>query len=165
MSRQEKDLNPSSSAVKHEDQHTADGAEKQNDKYIDIANEQVPLHAGIVRRKKRKPWPKECVWPEPIWDGEGDMQWEPDDAAALPVDSAIDELVSIREYMDKLVEEGILNEDYSLNLEYEPEEDSGWNSDCDIGNERSTEPDESDSDDEDDERDIPFDIQAFEPER
>ena len=169
MSRQETKLIPSNRLMEHED-HAADGTEKQNNRKPDISAEPAALYAGRANNKKRKPWPKKCAWPEPIWDGEGDMEWELDDAAAFPVDSAIDELVSIREYMDELVEEGILNEDYSLNLEYEPEEDEEqetveWNPEHDFSADSSCSLDGMDSDDEEDDHHIPFDIRAFEPEQ
>jgi hypothetical protein len=30
-----------------------------------------------TERRYRKPWPKDCVWPEPLYDGCG-MMWEAD---------------------------------------------------------------------------------------
>lgn len=73
--------------------------------------------------KKRKPWPKNCAWPEPLWGGEGDMEWDVDTAEGLPLDETAQELIDIKKYMDYLVERGILNEDYTINEEYDPTED------------------------------------------
>ena len=70
-------------------------------------------------RKRRKAWPADCLWPEPVWDGrDGGMQWSAEDADILTLDEEGQELLEIREYMDSLVEEGRLNEDYSLNEDY-----------------------------------------------
>lgn len=75
-----------------------------------------------TERKTGKPWPKECIWPEPLYDGYG-MQWEYDLVNEDAIDEDIQELLDIREYFDSLVDEGRLNEDYSLNEDYEPYED------------------------------------------
>ena len=70
-------------------------------------------------RKRRKAWPADCLWPEPVWDGtDGGMQWSADDVDIMTLDEEAEELLEIREYMDSLVEEGRLNEDYSLNEDY-----------------------------------------------
>ena len=70
-------------------------------------------------RKRRKAWPADCLWPEPVWDGtDGGMQWSADDLDIMTLDEEAQELLEIREYMDSLVEEGRLNEDYSLNEDY-----------------------------------------------
>ena len=70
-------------------------------------------------RKRRKAWPADCPWPEPVWDGtHGGMQWSVDDVDIMTLDEEAEELLEIREYMDSLVEEGRLNEDYSLNEDY-----------------------------------------------
>jgi len=69
-----------------------------------------------------KPWPKDCPWPEPIWDGEG-QTWELDLIEMTELDDEGEELKSIKDYMDDLVKEGRLNKDYSLNEDYEVEED------------------------------------------
>lgn len=170
MSRQEEHAIPLNGAEEYVNPSTTDGAEKQNEMHDATAKEALASHAGRANIKKRKPWPGKCVWPEPIWDGEGDMEWDPDDAEALPVDPEIEELVSIREYMDGLVEEGILNEDYSLNLEYEPEIDEEQEvEDRDfehvISHDDRIEPPDSDADDGDDEMQLPFDIREFEPDQ
>lgn len=75
---------------------------------------------GLAKgRKRRKPWPADCLWPEPVWDGtHGGMQWSADDVDIMTLDEEAQELLEIREYMDSLVEEGRLNEDYSLNEDY-----------------------------------------------
>ena len=75
-------------------------------------------------RKRRKAWPADCLWPEPVWDGrDGGMPWSADDADIMALDEDAQELLEIREYMDSLVEEGRLNEDYSLNEDYPLDED------------------------------------------
>ena len=63
---------------------------------------------------KNKRWPENCVWPEPVWDGEG-VAWEEDDVDPMLLDEDGRELLEIKEYFDTLVEEGRLHEDYSLN--------------------------------------------------
>ena len=78
---------------------------------------------------KRK-WPENCVWPEPIWDGDGDF-WELEMAEMQELDEDGEDLKEIKEYMDELVEEGRLLPDYSLNPDYhiwdngENDEDGG----------------------------------------
>ena len=67
---------------------------------------------------KIRRWPVDCVWPEPIWKGEG-MPWEPDEVDPLLLDEEGQDLLEIREYFDSLVEEGVLNEDYTLNEKFE----------------------------------------------
>ena len=77
---------------------------------------------SISKKAKRKPWPKDCVWPEPLAYGEG-QTWDEDllpDPVAL--DEATQDLLDVKEYFDSLVECGRLNEDYSLNYDYEPED-------------------------------------------
>ena len=71
----------------------------------------------------RKPWPKDCLWPEPNWDGEGSF-WDLDLAEMQELDEEGQELLDIKEYMDSLVECGRLNPDYSLNEDYEDEEET-----------------------------------------
>ena len=73
-------------------------------------------------KKTGKPWPKDSIWPEPLYDGEG-MQWEYDLVDEDTLDEGGQELMGIREYFDALVEEGRLNEDYSLNEDYDLYED------------------------------------------
>ena len=76
-------------------------------------------HRLTKERKRRKAWPADCLWPEPVWDGtHGGMQWSVDDVDIMTLDEEAEELLEIREYMDSLVEEGQLNEDYSLNEDY-----------------------------------------------
>ena len=53
--------------------------------------------------------------------GRGEF-WDPEDADTLPLDDALEELLEIRDYMDELVEEGRLLEDYTLNPDYEEED-------------------------------------------
>lgn len=72
--------------------------------------------------ENHKPWPKNCPWPEPIPDGNGE-DWSEDwpDPETLDEDAA--ELLEIRDYYDSLVGEGLLNEDYTLNEDYFEDED------------------------------------------
>ena len=65
----------------------------------------------------KKPWPKNCPWPEPAIDTYSD-DWAEDwiDPDTLDEDAA--ELLEIKEYFDSLVEEGLLDEDYRLNEDY-----------------------------------------------
>ena len=84
------------------------------------------------KRMKRKPWPRDCIWPEPLHAGEG-MQW---DEELLPesLDERAQELMYIKDYFDSLVESGRLYEDYTLNPDYEEdavddeteEDEDGW---------------------------------------
>ena len=60
-------------------------------------------------KNKKKEWPANCVWPEPVVDGEGHY-WESEFADSL--DEIGEDLQDIKDYMDGLVEEGRLNEDY-----------------------------------------------------
>ena len=69
--------------------------------------------------KKFKSWPKDCLWPKP---GYSDNCWEPEDAESMPIDDECQDLLDIKEYMDGLVEEGRLNEDYSLNEDFDDED-------------------------------------------
>ena len=68
----------------------------------------------------RKPWPANCLWPEPLWDGKGDF-W---DACTIDLDYLESlgeegaEYAEIKKHMDELVEEGRLNPDFSLNEDY-----------------------------------------------
>ncbi|MBR0147446.1 MAG: hypothetical protein IJM25_12400 [Eubacterium sp.] len=75
-----------------------------------------------TKNEVKKIWPENCPWPEVVKPGEGEF-WEPEDADALPMDDVLEELLEIRDYMDALVEEGRLLEDYTLNPDYEAEED------------------------------------------
>ena len=72
--------------------------------------------------ENRKPWPENCPWPEPIRDGCGE-DWSEDwpDPDTLDEDAA--ELLEIREYVDSLVEDGLLNDDYTLNKDYFEDKD------------------------------------------
>ena len=73
--------------------------------------------------KTSKGWPKDYIWPEPLHDGYG-IPWEADLVDEDALDQMGQELMEIREYYDSLVEEGTLNEDYSLSEdldEFEPE--------------------------------------------
>ena len=76
---------------------------------------------------ERKPWPEDCLWPEPIWDGEG-LLWDLDLAEMQELDEEGQELLDVKDYMDDLVECGRLNPDYSLNEDFE-DEDDGENAD------------------------------------
>ena len=84
------------------------------------------------KRMNRKPWPRDCIWPEPLHAGEG-MQW---DEELLPesLDERAQELMDIKDYFNSLVESGRLYEDYTLNPDYEEdaiddeteENEDGW---------------------------------------
>ena len=74
--------------------------------------------SGGITMSKNQHWPENCLWPEPIWDGEG-WNWDPDDVDPFLLDEEGKELLDIRDYMDEQVAEGRLNDDYSLNEEYE----------------------------------------------
>ena len=74
------------------------------------------------RHRSGKPWPKDCVWPEPLYEGEG-FQWDYDTAEMAELDERAEELLEIRSYFDELVSVCRLNEDYSLNEDYDDEED------------------------------------------
>ena len=69
------------------------------------------------KRMKRKPWPRDCIWPEPLKVGEG-MQWD-EDLLPESLDERAQELMDIKDYYDSLVESGRLYEDYTLNPDYE----------------------------------------------
>ena len=68
-----------------------------------------------------KPWPGNCVWPEPLRDGAG-MAWE-EDFIPDSLDETAQDLVDIKDYFDSLVENGRLNDDYTLNEDYDEEEE------------------------------------------
>lgn len=74
--------------------------------------------------KHRKPWPADCLWPEPLWEGNGDS-WTADEidlewfARTCPQGK---DLADVKEYMDHLVEIGRLNPDYSFDEDYEDDE-------------------------------------------
>lgn len=84
------------------------------------------------KRMKRKPWPRDCIWPEPLKVGEG-MQWD-EDLLPESLDERAQELMDIKDYFDSLVESGRLYEDYTLNPDYEEdavedeteETEDGW---------------------------------------
>ena len=70
-----------------------------------------------MRSRENKPmWPTNCPWPEPLEEGEGE-EWEDDDADFTALDEDGRDLLAIKEYMDELVEEGRLDEEYRLNYE------------------------------------------------
>ena len=69
------------------------------------------------KRMKRKPWPRDCIWPEPLKVGEC-MQWD-EDLLPESLDERAQELMDIKDYFDSLVESGRLYEDYTLNPDYE----------------------------------------------
>ena len=86
---------------------------------------------NLNEKMKRKPWPKDCVWPEPLRDGAG-MAWEADFVPDT-LDETARDLMEIKDYFDSLVEEGRLNEDYTLNADYEEFEDDEEDDDADDG--------------------------------
>lgn len=75
---------------------------------------------------ENKCWPENCVWPEPIWNGEGEYaETDPTFIDEFVLDEESRELLEIREYFDEQVEIGRLNPDYTLNENYE-EYDEAW---------------------------------------
>lgn len=92
----------------------------------------------MSKEKKSKEWPKDCPWPRP---GFSDNCWEPEDAESMPVDEECQDLLDIKDYMDGLVEYGRLNDDYSINQDYDdfdpefsPEKgEDYWNDGFDFG--------------------------------
>lgn len=75
----------------------------------------------MLQNRKERKWPENCVWPEPIWDGEGQF-WDTDLAEMAELDENGQDLLDIKDYMDDLVKSGRLNPDYSLNDDYEDED-------------------------------------------
>ena len=71
----------------------------------------------------RKPWPADCIWPEPLARGEG-IDYDDDLVYGSPVDEYIEDLLEIKDYYDSLVEDGRLDEDYALDRDYELYSDS-----------------------------------------
>lgn len=93
----------------------------------------------MLRKSEQKmTWPADCVWPEPNQDGLGDY-FEVDMVDPSVLDEEGEELLEIKEYFDGLVEEGRLNPDYTLNEEYDGEEDPDEGSE-DFGESDSWEP-------------------------
>ena len=74
----------------------------------------------MSKDKNSRSWPKDCQWPEP---GLSDNCWEAEDAESFPVDEECQDLLDIKDYMDGLVEIGRLNDDYSLNEDFEEDSD------------------------------------------
>ena len=70
---------------------------------------------------KIKAWPKDCQWSKP---GFSDNCWETEDAENMPVDDECQDLLDIKEYMDELVKCGRLNDDYSLNEDFDEDDAS-----------------------------------------
>ena len=70
----------------------------------------------LRKRKNAKSWPENCVWPEPLYEGEGFRGW--DGVLAAGEDEYSDYLIEVKDYYDSLVEIGFLNGDYSLNVNY-----------------------------------------------
>ena len=86
-----------------------------------------------IKKSKRKEWPADCAWPEPIPEGRVPF-WEEDEIDLFTADEETEELLDIKEYFDSLVESGRLNEDYSLNEEYDSfEEDDEGGDDLEDG--------------------------------
>ena len=81
--------------------------------------------------KKKKQWPENCVWPKPLQRGEGD-HWDFDDVDPMETDEEVNDLVEIKDYIEELLDQGILDEDYTLPEgdpeEFEPEKgEDYWN--------------------------------------
>ena len=45
--------------------------------------------------EKRKKWPENCIWPEPVWDGEG-FHWDWDLAEIMELDEEGEGLKEIK---------------------------------------------------------------------
>ena len=73
-------------------------------------------------QNNRKAWPENCIWPEPLKPYEG-IQWEEDWIDPMFVDEYVMDYLEIKEYYDHLREIGLLDEDYSLNYDYIPEDE------------------------------------------
>ena len=58
-----------------------------------------------------KTWPKDCIWPEPLYDGFG-PSWDEDIIETTELDSDGEDLLAVKAYFDSLVENGVLDEDY-----------------------------------------------------
>ena len=78
----------------------------------------MPKSGRTTAEKAVKKWPETCLWPMPTAGGDG-FTWGAEDAESMPLDEEGRDLLDIKEYMDELVEEGRLNEDYTLNPDYE----------------------------------------------
>lgn len=50
-----------------------------------------------IRKEKNRKWPENCIWPAPIWDGAGGMDWEFDDFMPDELDEEGQELQEMRE--------------------------------------------------------------------
>ena len=73
----------------------------------------------IKEDTNRKPWPKDCPWPEPTaYSFDYDEEFLP-----LELDEETEEMLEAKYYFDSLVEEGRLREDYTLNEEYDEDND------------------------------------------
>lgn len=93
-------------------------AEKENKVPMTTAVENTAGNAAApmtTAGKNTKPWSENCPWPEPT-----DWSFHYDEDIILSArDEDTKELLEIKEYFDSLVECGRLNEDYSLNEDYE----------------------------------------------
>ena len=86
----------------------------ENSSYATVLHSKKP---SVRKQVKRKSWPADCVWPEPLRDGAG-TAWEAD-MVPNSLDETAQELMDIKDYFDSLVESGRLNEDYTLNTDYD----------------------------------------------
>ena len=82
-----------------------------------LETKEVFIMQKSEKKKKHSPWPADCIWPAPVWDGNGSL-WDIDIAEMADLDEEGEQLQDIKAYYDSLVGEGILLEDYSLNEEY-----------------------------------------------
>ena len=78
-------------------------------------------HESFSNKAERK-WPENCIWPKPLESGEGEL-WDDEEASLLWLDEDGEYYLEIKEYMDKLVAEGMLNDDYSLNEKNDADEE------------------------------------------
>ena len=69
------------------------------------------------KENAERSWPRDCVWPEPLYDDMG-LSWYAEDIEATELDEEGEDLMDVREYFDYLVECGRLNDDYTWNYNY-----------------------------------------------
>lgn len=82
-----------------------------------MSTNNTPINnTSVTDTPKKKEWPANCPWPNVHTN---DCFWEAEDAAFMSLDEDGLDLLEIKDYMDELVQCGRLNEDYTLNEEYE----------------------------------------------
>lgn len=89
----------------------------------------------MQQKAATKPWPINCPWPEPTDYG---MDYDEDSIPGTN-DHEIAYLEEIEEYFDSLVDSGRLNEDYTLNEDYESPSQEDEETDEDFAPEKGEE--------------------------